>query len=127
MGNPPTGTTGGPSAVVIGDPDPFGGALSRAGNWLRQTFDTPLATDGHEANYQAYVNTLTLQPRHSRSLVHFVVAGKPVTATTSAAEIAAVGNQASALATSAHESAGVTAVSPLDVATIWLWFVPLEP
>jgi amidase len=120
-GTAPTGTTGGPSAVVIGDPDPFGGALNRAGNWLRQTFDTPLATDGHEANYQAYVNTLTLQPRHSRSLVHFVVAGKPVTATTSAAEIAAVGNQASALATSPAlgdlSTAQICSIANVDVSS----------
>jgi amidase len=99
-GTASTGTTGGPSAVVVGDPSPFDGALDRAGNWLRQTFDTPLATDGHEANYQAYIDTLTLPPHQSRSLVHFLVVGRPVTAATSPAEIAAVGDRAAELASS---------------------------
>jgi amidase len=91
-------TTGGPTATVIGDPSPFAEAMDRTGNWLRDTFTAPLATSGHDANYQAYVNTLTLQPRQSRSLLHFLVIGKQVTTATAAAEIASVRDKAAALA-----------------------------
>jgi amidase len=91
-------TTGGPSATVIGDPRPFAGAMDRTGDWLRDTFTTPLATSGHDANYQAYINTLTLQPGQSSSLLHYVVVGKQVTTATAAAEIASVRGKAAALA-----------------------------
>ena len=34
--------------------------MTFAGNWLHDTFNNPLAYAGHEGNFQAYVNTLTL-------------------------------------------------------------------
>ena len=45
---------------MIGTPAPFGGAMTFTGNWLYDTFNNPLAYGGHEGNFQAYVNTLTL-------------------------------------------------------------------
>lgn len=89
---------GGPQVTVIGTPAPFAGAMTFAGSWLYDTFRTPLAYTGHERNFQAYVNTLTIPPRASQSLLHFVVIGKRVDAATSAAERAAVEARASSLA-----------------------------
>ena len=62
VATPLSGTTlvGGPQATVIGTPAPFGGAMTFTGNWLHDTFNNPLAYGGHEGNFQAYVNTLTL-------------------------------------------------------------------
>ena len=57
---------------------------------LRHASTTPLVYSGHERNFQAYVNTLTLPPGKSRSLLHFIVLGQRVDATTSAGERAAV-------------------------------------
>src|SRR3954467_4170216 len=69
---------GGPQITVLGT-----SGMTFAGNWLYDTFKTPLAYEGHERNFQAYVNTLTLAPGKSQSLLHFVVLGARVTATTS--------------------------------------------
>ena len=100
VATPLTGTTlvGGPQATVIGTPAPFGGAMTFTGNWLHDTFDNPLAYGGHEGNFQAYVNTLTLAPGAVKSLLHYVVLGQRVTATTSAAERLKVEATASTLA-----------------------------
>ena len=68
---------------MIGTPAPFGGAMTFTGNWLYDTFNNPLAYGGHEGNFQAYVNTLTLPPGATKSLLHYVVLGQRVTATTS--------------------------------------------
>ena len=101
---PLAGTTpvGGPQATVLGTPSsvgaPFKGAMTFAGNWLSNTFATPLSYVGHEANFQAYVNTITLQPGQSRSLLHFVVLGQMVTAASSAGVRAAVEATAGSLA-----------------------------
>jgi len=101
---PLAGTTpvGGPQATVIGTPSspaaPFPGAMTFAGNWLANTFTNPLSYTGHEANFQAYVNTITLQPGQSRSLLHFVVLGQMVTAASSAGVRAAVEATATSLA-----------------------------
>ena len=89
---------GGPHVTVLGAPSPFAGAMTFAGSWLYDTFTTPLAYAGHERNFQAYVNTLTIPPRASRSLLHFVVIGRRVDAATSAAERATVEATATALA-----------------------------
>jgi len=93
---------GGPQATVLGTPTsagaPFRGAMTFAGNWLSNTFSTPLSYVGHEANFQAYVNTITLQPGSTRSLLHFVVLGQMVTAASSAGVRAAVEATASSLA-----------------------------
>lgn len=96
IATPVTGDTlvGGPQVTVIGTPttpaSPFSGALTFAGNWLFDTFNNPLVYSGHEANFQAYVNTLTLPPGRSQSVLHFVVLGPRVNAATSAAVRASV-------------------------------------
>jgi amidase len=101
---PLNGTTpvGGPQATVIGTPSspgaPFTGAMTFAGNWLFNAFSNPLSYVGHEANFQAYVNTITLQPGKTRSLLHFVVLGQMVTAGSSSGVRAAVEATASNLA-----------------------------
>lgn len=103
MATPLAGDTlvGGPQVTVIGTPtsaaSPFSGAITFAGNWLSDTFNNPLVYAGHEGNFQAYVNTLTLPPGRSQSVLHFVVLGKRVTTATSAAERAAVEATADAL------------------------------
>src|ERR1700722_4564815 len=84
------GTTmvGGPEVTVIGTPstaaNPFDGAMTFAGNWLVDTFNNPLSYVGHEGNFQAYVNTITLEPGTTRSLLHFIVLGQRVSASTAA-------------------------------------------
>ena len=98
---------GGPQVTVIGSPSPFRGAMTFAGNWLFDTFNNPLVYSGHEGNFQAYVNTLTLRPGKSRSLLHFVVLGPRVTAATSAGVRAEVEATANRLAV-APEISGLT-------------------
>ncbi len=83
---------------MIGTPAPFGGAMTFTGNWLHDTFDNPLAYGGHEGNFQAYVNTLTLAPGAVKSLLHYVVLGQRVTRGDSAAERLKVEATASTLA-----------------------------
>jgi amidase len=100
---PLNGTTpvGGPQVTVIGTPTspaaPFSGAITFAGNWLHDTFTSPLVYAGHEANFQAYVNTITLMPGRTRSVLHFVVLGQMVTAASSPGVRAAVEATATAL------------------------------
>jgi amidase len=93
---------GGPQVTVIGTPTsaaaPFAGAMTFAGDWLDDAFHTPLSLIGHRGNFQAYVNTITLRPEQSRSVLHFVVLGRMVTATSSGAERASVETAATALA-----------------------------
>lgn len=91
-----TAPVGGPQATVLGSPS----TMTFAGNWLNDTFITPLSYSGHEGNFQAYVNTLTLPPGKSRSLLHFIVLGPRVTAATSAETRAAVEATANRLAAS---------------------------
>ena len=86
VATPLAGTTlvGGPQATVIGTPTvpagPFSGAMTFAGNWRVNPFTNPLTYVGHDGNFQAYVNTITLQPGKTRSLLHFVVLGQMVNA-----------------------------------------------
>jgi amidase len=89
---------GGPQVTVIGSPSPFAGAMTFAGNFLYDTFNNPVAYSGHEGNFQGYVNTLTIQPGKSKSLLRFLVLGERVTSTTSADVRAAVEATASSLA-----------------------------
>jgi amidase len=93
---------GGPQITILGTPataaSPFPGAMTFAGNWLHDTFNTALSYSGHEGNFQAYVNTLTLPPGQSHSLLHFIVLGARVTSTTSDSVRAAVEATASRLA-----------------------------
>jgi amidase len=89
VATPTDGTTlvGGPQATVLGTPTtavkPFGGAMTSAGNWLDDPFNKTLRYTSHDGNFQAYVNTLTLPPGRSRSVLHFVILGPRVTAATS--------------------------------------------
>ena len=98
------GTTmvGGPQVTVIGTPstaaNPFDGAMTFAGNWLVDTFNNPLSYVGHEGNFQAYVNTITLEPGVTESLLHFIVLGQRVNASSSAGVQAAVEGTATGLA-----------------------------
>ncbi|MDN4174497.1 amidase family protein [Nocardioides sp. SOB77] len=80
----------GPTATVVGEFD-------RTGTWLRNTFTEAYSATGHAANYPAYVNTLTLAPGTSASLVRFVAVGGRVTAATAAAELAEVTGRAADL------------------------------
>jgi amidase len=104
VATPLAGSTlvGGPQVTVLGTPttpaSPFGGAMTFAGNWLFDTFNNPLVYTGHEGNFQAYVNTLTLQPGKTRSVLHFVVLGQRVNDVSSAAVRAAVEATATGLA-----------------------------
>jgi len=104
VATPLAGTTlvGGPQATVIGTPTvpaaPFGGAMTFAGNWRVSPFTNPLTYAGHDGNFQAYVNTITLHPGKTRSLLHFVVLGQMVTAASSAGVRAAVEMTATSLA-----------------------------
>ena len=103
---------GGPQATVIGTPTssaaPFAGAMTFAGDWLDDAFHSPLVYAGHRGNFQAYVNTITLKPGQTRSVLHFVVLGQMVTATTSSAGRAAVESVATQL-THAPEIRDLTA------------------
>jgi amidase len=97
-----TGLVGGPQVTVIGTPStpakPFKGAMTFAGDWLVDSFDTPLSYVGHEGNFQAYVNMITIEPGTTRSLLHFVVLGPMVDAASSAGVRASVETTASSLA-----------------------------
>ena len=104
VATPLAGTTlvGGPQVTVIGTPSTparqFKGAMTFAGDWLVDSFDTPLSYVGHEGNFQAYVNTMTIEPGATRSLLHFVVLGPMVNAASSASVRASVEATASSLA-----------------------------
>jgi len=104
--------TAGPQATVLGTPStparPFGGAITFAGNWLHDTFTSPIAYTGHEGNFQAYVNTLSIAPHTTSSLLHFVVLGPRVTPSTAPAVRASVEATASRLA-EAPDVSGLTA------------------
>lgn len=117
---------GGPQVTVIGTPSapasPFSGAITFAGNWLFDTFNNPLVYSGHEGNFQGYVNTLTLPPGKSRSVLHFVVLGRRVNATTSVGERAAVEATATALAAAPEISdlttAEICSIDNFDIASM---------
>src|SRR5262245_34615386 len=128
VATPTEGTTmvGGPQATVLGTPTtaakPFGGAITFAGNWLDDPFTNPLSYNGHERNFQAYVNTLTLPPGRSRSVLHFVILGSRVTATTSDAVRAMVEATANRLAEAPEISdltaAEICSIANFDIASL---------
>ena len=101
VATPLSGTTlvGGPQATVLGTPAPFGGAMTFTGNWLNDTFNEPFAVGGHEGNFQAYVNTLTIPAGATKSVLHYIVLGSRVTTATSDAERLKVETTAATLAT----------------------------
>jgi amidase len=124
--DPATTLVGGPQATVIGTPaagsSPFAGAMTFSGNWLYDTFANPTATSGHEGNFQAYVNTITIPAGKSRSVLHYVVLGARVTSTTSAAARSSVESTASTLATTPDLTGLTTAqlcsIDNFDVASM---------
>jgi amidase len=117
---------GGPQVTVLGTPStaakPFAGAMIFAGNWLNDPFSSPLAYTGHEGNFQAYVNTLTLPPGRSKSLLHFIVLGAPVTVATSEEVRAAVEATANRLAAVPEigdlSAAEICSISNFDIASM---------
>src|SRR5215470_2569412 len=121
VATPTEGTTmvGGPQATVLGTPmtaaKPFGDAMTFAGNWLDDPFNNPLSYNGHERNFEAYVNTLTLPPGRSRSVLHFVILGSPVSAATSDAVRAMIEATANRLA-EAPEISDLTAAEICSIA-----------
>ena len=118
------GTTmvGGPQVTVIGTPSPFNGAITFAGNWLVDTFNNPLVYSGHEGNFQAYVNTITIEPGSTRSLLHFIVLGPIVNASTSSGVRATVEATASELASAPVigdlSTAEICSIDNFDVAAL---------
>jgi len=115
-GTPLAGATlvGGPQVTVLGSPSPHPGAMTFAGNWLTDTFTEPLAYAGHDRNFQGYVNTLTIAPGKSRSLLHFIVIGARVNATTAAAERAEVEATAASLASAPH----IADLTPAEICSV---------
>lgn len=100
-GTAPGPAAQGPSAVVIGSPDPFGGALLRTANFLRGPFATTApAASGHESNFVGYQHSFVLQPGETKTLARFVVIGTSETAATAGEQVAAVRSRAEALAAS---------------------------
>lgn len=92
-------TSRGPSAVVLGTPSPYAGALVGLGNFQRDPYVTALASTGLEANFYGYKNAVTLLPGQTKSLLRFLVAGRAETGAIAAgSEITAVGNTAASLA-----------------------------
>jgi amidase len=116
--DPATTLVGGPQATVIGTPttslSPFAGAMTFSGNWLYDTFANPTASSGHEGNFQAYINTITIPAGKSRSVLHYVVLGARVNSTTSAAVRSSVQGTASTLATTPD----VTGLSTAQICSI---------
>lgn len=102
---PGTPSQNGPSAVVLGTPAPFSGAIIATGDFLEQPFSRALPTTGDEANHYGYITHLMLAAGQTKALAHFVViglsevkappAGGPVPAP--GTQVTAVANEASAL------------------------------
>jgi amidase len=109
---------GGPQVTVLGTPttaaQPFGGAMNFAGDWLNDTFSTPLSYAGHERNFQAYVNTLRIPARRSMSVLHFVVLGERVTQSTSGRVRTAVEAMANRLA----QAPEISDLTPAEICSI---------
>jgi len=124
VATPLSGNTlvGGPQITVLGTPAPFSGGMTFAGNWLYDTFNNPLTYSGHEGNFQGYINTITIAPGKSRSLLHYVVLGPRVTAATSAAARVAVETTATQLAIAPEISdlttAQICSIDNFDVASM---------
>ncbi len=113
-----TNPVGGPQITVVGTPtsaaDSFDGAMTFAGNWLDDTFNNALTYSGHEGNFQAYVNSLTIPPGRSVSLMHFIVLGARVTAANSDAIRAGIEETANRLA----KTPDMAGLSPAEICSI---------
>jgi amidase len=128
FGAAPAASTRGPSAVVFGQPAPYGGALTRTGNFLHDTFTDPRVAAGHESNFIGYEHRLVLQPGQTRTLAHFVVIGTaenalaaPGSANATGAQVTAVRNTASTLATQAGASAALADLTKPELCALANW------
>jgi amidase len=115
----PTTTAGspsqnGPSAVVLGTPSPFSGAITGTGDFLEQPFSRALPTTGDEANHYGYITHLTLAAGQTKALAHFVVIGLSEVKTPPAGgSVPAAGTQVTAVANEASALAGTPDFSGL--------------
>lgn len=87
-----------PSAVVLGTPEPFTGALTGTGNHQRAPFTSPLPATGMEANFYGYRQTLTIPAGQTRTLLRYVVLGRAETMATAGTQIDTVTTAAAGLA-----------------------------
>ncbi|HWJ84058.1 MAG TPA: amidase, partial [Cellulomonas sp.] len=69
-----TGTTR-PTGLVVGSPAPFAGGTTRIGDQQQDPFTVDYTTTGSKANNPGFVNSLTVAPGTTQSLVRFVVVG----------------------------------------------------
>lgn len=51
------------------------GSVSKLGNQQKDPFSTPLAITGNDANFYGFINTLTLKPGETKSLLNYVQVG----------------------------------------------------
>lgn len=124
------GTTGtpavrskGPSAVVLGAPSPFSGALTGTGNHQRSPFGEALPSTGLDANFYGFKNRLVLAPGQTKSLLRYVVGGIAETSATAGTQVPAVRAAAVALA-AAPDTTGLSAA---DLCTISNYNAPTLP
>lgn len=100
---PGSASANGPSATTIGTPG-YAGSLDRVGIFLRDPFVNDLPETGDEANHPGFVNTITLAPGESRSVVHFVVTGLSETSgAPDGSGVPAAGSQVAAVEAKAAE------------------------
>ncbi|WP_167736793.1 amidase [Nocardioides sp. 1609] len=71
-----TPSQNGPSATVFGTPG-RAASLTRMGNFLLDPFENALPATGDAANHPGFVNTITIEPSDSVSLLRYVVTGLP--------------------------------------------------
>ena len=90
--------TNGPSAVVIGTPAPFAGAMTGLSDFLSGSFSLSAPLSGHESNFRGYQNSFTLEPNQVVTLAHFVVVGTSETEATKGTQVALVASEAELLA-----------------------------
>lgn len=115
-GNP---SQNGPSATVFGTPG-YAPSLKRMGNFLLDPFTEALPTTGDAANHPGFVNTLTVAPGATASVLHYVVTGLPEGRAVLGATRAA-GTQVSAVentATSLTAAPVTTGLSTAELCTV---------
>ncbi|MDO9406773.1 amidase [Patulibacter sp.] len=127
FGTAPAPSTRAPSAIVFGSAAPYGGALTRTGNFRERTFTEPRAAAGHDSNFIGYEHRLVLQPGQTRTLAHFVVIGTAENSSTTGptvagTQVAAVRSTAQSLTTAPSfndlTKAEICALANWDVAAI---------
>lgn len=120
-------TVSGPSAVVLGTPAPFGGALTGVGVQQYDPFTTPLPTsspaDPLKDSFYGYKHTLTLQPGQTKSVLRFVVVGRGEK-TSPSSTLPDPGTQIAAVKTGATDLAATPDLSGIpfaDMCTVANW------